>query len=69
MSKRGNTGFKVILAIVFIIGWVLILSVFIESEGEKLTNAEWLVGSVVSFAMLAGYFYAIVALDRNSSEG
>jgi len=50
-SKRGK-GTKAVITIGFIISWVILANIIVESEGNGLTNAEWLAGVVVTFGML-----------------
>ncbi|MEX2347725.1 MAG: hypothetical protein WD511_00775 [Balneolaceae bacterium] len=54
---------KTATTIFFFIIWILLINVIVESEGDGLTNAEWLAGVVVTFGLLFGLGYALKDMD------
>ena len=52
MVAGENKGTKVMVTIGFLIAWITLSITIVESEGNGLTNAEWLAGVVVTFGLL-----------------
>jgi cytosine/uracil/thiamine/allantoin permease len=52
MASENGKGTKTVITIGFLISWVILVNIIVESEGNGLTNAEWLAGVVVTFGML-----------------
>lgn len=59
---------KTATTVFFFIIWVILINVIVESEGDGLTNAEWLAGVVVTFGTLFGWAYAMKRLEETKSE-
>lgn len=52
MATGENKGTKAVVTIGFIISWVILANIIVESESNGITNAEWLAGVVVTFGLL-----------------
>ena len=52
-----------IVGIFLFVCWLVLINIIVQSEGNGLTNAEWLAGVVVTFGLLFLWGYITKDMD------